>query len=57
MPCEDSLRELVLFSLEKRWLRERLRGLAAAYREVINRMEPGSSQQSNAGRQGKMDIS
>lgn len=57
MPYKECLRELVLLSLEKRGLWRRPRRLTAACKEVVKRMEPDPSQQSNAGRQGSMDMS
>lgn len=45
LPCEESLRELVLLSPEKRGLWGRPRRLTAACKKVIKRMEPDPSQQ------------
>lgn len=42
-PSEERLRELVLFSLEKRWLRRDLSAVPSAYRKGVEETEPSSS--------------
>jgi len=44
MACKESLGELGLFSLEQRWLWGVLTAPHHLYKEVIEEMEPGSSQ-------------
>ncbi|KAK4824628.1 hypothetical protein QYF61_016934 [Mycteria americana] len=44
MPCEERLRELSLFSVQKRWLQRDLTAAPSAYRAGIKEMELGFSQ-------------